>query len=192
MSEIYLIYAIRNTKTNERYIGSTKNLKARNQQHFAELRRDYHSNRYLQRAFDKYGERSFVVEVVEEDVPESIISSRENHWINHFDSYKNGYNVVIGVRSPSRRESEEEDPRDWIHVIMPTEVRLYLHTLASQEGFMPEYRTKKRSAGELGFAAALELMVHHWGTLSDLEKEAAVSSYQAEAEKKRKKKEGKE
>jgi len=64
------IYKIINVVNNKFYIGSSVDLRKRKSKHFSELRHNKHNNKHLQRAWDKYGEASFVFVVVEElDVP---------------------------------------------------------------------------------------------------------------------------
>lgn len=65
-SDIRGIYAIVNTKTCERYIGSSMNIPARFVQHQTSLRRGKHHAHRLQEAWDTYGEEAFTFVVVEE------------------------------------------------------------------------------------------------------------------------------
>jgi len=53
------IYKIVNLVNDKIYIGSSINLKNREKDHFKDLKGNYHSNRYLQYAFNKYGENNF-------------------------------------------------------------------------------------------------------------------------------------
>ena len=53
------IYQIENTINGKRYIGSAVNIKGRFAMHKSTLRNGTHANRYLQRAWDKYGEEAF-------------------------------------------------------------------------------------------------------------------------------------
>lgn len=53
------IYVIENKVNSHIYIGSSKNLAARRGSHFHSLRGGTHHSKYLQRAFDKYGDRNF-------------------------------------------------------------------------------------------------------------------------------------
>lgn len=59
------IYRILNTITNQCYYGSSKEISKRLTRHKNELTKNKHHNQYLQRAFNKYGENSFVFEIVE-------------------------------------------------------------------------------------------------------------------------------
>lgn len=60
------IYSMVNIIDNKLYIGSTKDLYFRILRHFQYLRKKSHPNRYLQNAFNKYGENSFKVEILKE------------------------------------------------------------------------------------------------------------------------------
>ena len=53
------IYFIRNKINNKIYVGSSKNLYNREKEHFSDLRKGKHHNIYLQRAYDKYGEKYY-------------------------------------------------------------------------------------------------------------------------------------
>lgn len=63
------IYQILNLITNEKYIGSSKNLKNRKSQHFTSLRRNVHNNLHLQNAFNKHGEQNFRFEILASNIP---------------------------------------------------------------------------------------------------------------------------
>lgn len=56
------IYQIRNTVNGKIYVGSSKRLQTRWAQHRNELTKRKHGNRYLQAAWSRYGESSFVFE----------------------------------------------------------------------------------------------------------------------------------
>ena len=58
------IYQIVNTVNNKRYIGSAVNLKKRENEHFAHLRRGVHHSPYLQRSYDLHGRDAFVFEIL--------------------------------------------------------------------------------------------------------------------------------
>ncbi|MBP7566653.1 MAG: GIY-YIG nuclease family protein [Burkholderiaceae bacterium] len=58
-------YQIRNTITNERYVGATKNLADRVYAHFRALRNGLCPSKRFQASYDEHGEDAFVVEVIE-------------------------------------------------------------------------------------------------------------------------------
>lgn len=94
--ETYVIYRILNTVTGKSYIGKTKQERQRRATHFSMLRKNRHYNKKLQRSFDKHGERAFDFTVLEKGISNGNCSEREIYWINHFDSFQNGYNLTIG------------------------------------------------------------------------------------------------
>lgn len=59
------VYQFLNLVNGNRYIGSSRNIKYRITIHLAKLRGGYHPNPYLQAAWLKYGEGSFLIEAVE-------------------------------------------------------------------------------------------------------------------------------
>lgn len=66
------IYQIRNLSTGKTYVGQAVNLKRRFSRHKSELRTNTHSNRYLQNAWNKYGESDFVFEILIYDSSENL------------------------------------------------------------------------------------------------------------------------
>lgn len=97
MSKIGIIYEIRNTINNKRYVGSSINPKRRRVVHLRKLRQGKHHSIVLQRAFDKYGEESFFFSVIENNIPLTYLVEREQYWLNKLQPE---YNVakVAGSR----------------------------------------------------------------------------------------------
>lgn len=75
------IYAIVNTKTCKRYIGSACNVPKRWSTHKNQLRNGRHHNTHLQRSFDKYGEVVFQFQYLEK-VSRCKLISVEQEWID--------------------------------------------------------------------------------------------------------------
>lgn len=92
----YSIYRIVCFATGACYIGLTKNLKQRKYKHLGELRRNTHHNSYLQRAYNKYGEKSFYFDTVESGISASNINEREIYWIAQIGSKHELYNLSAG------------------------------------------------------------------------------------------------
>jgi group I intron endonuclease len=75
---IYEIFCVKNSR---RYIGSAVRLSHRWRLHYTQLQSGKHHSRHLQRAWNKYGEESFVFRVIEQCSRENLIS-REQHYID--------------------------------------------------------------------------------------------------------------
>lgn len=75
------IYIILNTENGKHYVGSSKCLRKRSKEHAYDLDVGRHSSRKLQHAWNKYGPDAFRFDVVEE-VPESELLVREQHWMD--------------------------------------------------------------------------------------------------------------
>ena len=91
------IYCIENTVNNKKYIGLSRNIEQRWNEHRSKLRRGKHGNIYLQRAWNHYGEKAFkfyIIELCDSDV----LSERESYYIEkeHTLSHKFGYNLTKG------------------------------------------------------------------------------------------------
>src|SRR5262245_26317994 len=89
------VYCWRNTVNGKVYVGSaSRSFEQRRRLHVNELRAGRHRNSYLQRAWDKYKEASFLFEVVERCAPDDCVR-REQHWIDALKAAdrKFGYNL---------------------------------------------------------------------------------------------------
>lgn len=88
------IYCIKNISNNKVYIGSSVNIVGRWYSHKTKLRHNKHENGYLQHSWNKYGEHSFIFEVIEETKIE-YIKERENYFIEKFKccNKKFGFNM---------------------------------------------------------------------------------------------------
>lgn len=102
----YVIYKITCTTTDKVYVGQTFNLKQRICYHKTYLKRNVHSNKHLQRAWNKYGKDAFVFEVIEICKSKEEIDEREIYWINFYRSCEDsfGFNIQLGGHDrPSER-----------------------------------------------------------------------------------------
>lgn len=103
------IYKIINTIDQKSYIGSTvRSFKQRWSYHKYTFKRQANS-RYLQNAWDKYGEENFSFEIVEVLTDKSLVLEREQYWI---DLLKPEYNLApVAGTNIGCRHSEEEKKR---------------------------------------------------------------------------------
>lgn len=100
------VYQIINTINNYRYVGSTtRGFNRRWATHLCCLRKNKHENTHLQRAYNKYGEGSFVFLIIETvNTPENCIDI-EQKWI---DSLKPEYNMCPNARNCLGRNVSKE------------------------------------------------------------------------------------
>lgn len=95
------IYKITCTINGRIYIGSSKNILNRWWSHKTELNNKSHRNIHLQRAWNKHGEQSFIIEVVEL-VMTSILLEREQYWLDKLKPFgKNGFNIAQNAERPT-------------------------------------------------------------------------------------------
>lgn len=83
------VYEIINTKTSDKYVGSSKNIRKRIIAHVGQLRNNKHGNTLLQRSFLKHGEDSFKVRF---EITETEKTARELEQ-RHIDTGEYRYNL---------------------------------------------------------------------------------------------------
>tara|TARA_R110000868_G_C10688432_1_gene748089 strand:- start:38 stop:742 length:705 start_codon:yes stop_codon:yes gene_type:complete len=95
------IYKIINVVNNKFYVGSSVDLRKRKSKHFSELRHNKHNNKHLQRAWNKYGEDSFIFVIVEELTRDDDLLSAENIWLKPHVGNIYCYNIGRDASAPS-------------------------------------------------------------------------------------------
>lgn len=106
------VYAIANRANGRMYVGSAKNIEVRWQQHRTMLRNGTHHSFYLQRAWDKYGESAFILQVLEQIEDASDLRAAEQRWMDFLGGPggRNSYNVhpvAAGGQMPGYTPSAE-------------------------------------------------------------------------------------
>lgn len=102
------IYSITNINSGKRYIGSSKNVRHRFNQHLCKLRKGSHHSPHLQSAWNKYGDAAFSFDILDDHIPDDDLIAKEQYWIERFDAVKNGYNIrLIASSQLGLRHSEE-------------------------------------------------------------------------------------
>ena len=96
------IYCIENIVNNKKYIGMSRNIKRRWSEHKSHLNSNIHVNKYLQSAWNKYGENNFKFYIIE-TCNEDKLGERECYYIQfyHTLSHENGYNLTVGGENTS-------------------------------------------------------------------------------------------
>ena len=87
------IYAMQHNVTKKIYVGSCNHADTRIKKHMHDLLRGSHTNKSLQKDFDKYGMEFYFYEL--EKVDSDIVFSEERKWQNALRSNdsKTGYNL---------------------------------------------------------------------------------------------------
>jgi group I intron endonuclease len=94
------VYQIVNIKTNERYIGCTKNFNSRKANHLYDLRNNRNKNPKLQNAYDEYGEENLAFLKLEYvSGSKNLLLEREQYWI---DLLLPEYNAELKAGSSTR------------------------------------------------------------------------------------------
>lgn len=96
------IYCIKNKISGKVYIGSSKNIERRFRRHRTELNTKRHSNKHLERAYQRDGEENFDFIILEICLEEELIS-KEIYYINKYEALDNtkGYNLSIPIKHPT-------------------------------------------------------------------------------------------
>lgn len=122
MIGIYVITSLKNSKV---YIGQSMHIEKRWAEHKKALETNSHYNSHLQRAWNKYGEQSFMFSVLEECSVDQL-NEREQYWIDYYggiNSNKN-YNFREGgsrgsfsddvIRVMSENTKRLRQDADWV------------------------------------------------------------------------------
>ncbi|PZD73779.1 hypothetical protein C1752_01536 [Acaryochloris thomasi RCC1774] len=98
-----LIYKINCTKTGLSYVGRTY-FSAQKRWNGHQQSAKEGSNTIFHKAIRKYGSESFRLEVLENNIHETLLGSRESYWIKNSDTLTpKGYNSVAGAETARRR-----------------------------------------------------------------------------------------
>lgn len=105
------VYVITNLVNGKVYVGSAaKSLRNRTRAHETLLMRGKHSNVYLQRAWNKYGAKSFIVSVLEECSSTTCVE-KEQWWMGKLNAFGEGYNLcpTAGSRKGTKLSEETKE-----------------------------------------------------------------------------------
>jgi len=135
-----VIYQIQNIRTKTLYIGSTVDFKARKRVHLSLLRKNNHYSKYMQRAFNKYGESVFLFSVLEENIIKDNLIKKEQYYM---DLMNPKYNMVkTAGRVTGRKESKISIAKRAKHL-----KGMKFHTEESKAAIARALKGNKYSAG---------------------------------------------
>lgn len=98
---MYDIYLIKNNINNKLYIGQTsQGYLVRFKQHLKLLKSN--ESQAIHKAIKKYGKENFHVELIETCHSLEELNKKEEFWINHYNSFNNGYNLCMGGNQSRR------------------------------------------------------------------------------------------
>lgn len=101
------IYCIENVVNKKRYIGQSTDIYKRWRSHRGALNCQSHSNKHLQRAWNKYGNKSFNFFILEE-CNENELNELEQYYINKYNTFYKGYNNDLGGNGRGRLTDEQK------------------------------------------------------------------------------------
>ena len=116
------IYYIRNIVTNEYYIGQSMNLNRRLEAHFIRLEKNTHTNKKLQKSFNKYGSDNFEFNVCVY-APLQALDSLEEYYTNKYDAIENGFNPYH--RGVNRKVWNDTSPKAYIRISEDNKNKLF-------------------------------------------------------------------
>lgn len=148
------IYEIINTANGKRYVGSAKSLRQRLRMHLKDLQKDKHPNRYLQFAWNKYGEGSFDFRVILYCDKVNLLFYEQRA----LDFYNILYNLAptagsqLGWKMPDEVKEKISKAKTGKSIVQPPRTKEYCQAIAeANKGRIqsPETR-KKRSDSSKG------------------------------------------
>jgi group I intron endonuclease len=109
------VYVIVHLKSGKVYIGQAQHVQRRWYEHKRTLNNGKHHNRYLQRAWDKYGEKAFRFRILEHCSVDTL-NEREQHYLNIYISKGNCYNISVDAVSGMRGRKSSDETREKIRL----------------------------------------------------------------------------
>lgn len=155
------IYKITCTANSKIYVGSAVNLYQRWNRHRSELRTNKHTNPHLQSAWNKYGEQSFIFEVLELVALQSRLG-HEQYWLDVLKPYDReiGFNMALDASSPMKGRKASIETREklrQLHLGKPKSPEAIELSASKRRGRkIPDDQKEKMRQAKLGKKASPE------------------------------------
>jgi len=144
------VYQILNKINNKSYVGSAVNLKNRKLQHFSNLRKNKHTNEYLQNSWNKYGEDCFEF-IVLATCPKEYCIKLEQWFI---DNLSNLFNIQKKANSSFGRPCKLETK------LKHSENRInYKHSIETKNKITNSLLNNKRCVGKKQKETTIKLRI---------------------------------
>lgn len=147
------IYKIINVVNNKFYVGSAVDFAARKRRHWWALRSQRHANKYLQSAWNKYGEQSFTFVIVEELEVGVDILAAETIWLKEHVGKDYCYNIGTEAIAFTRGWSGKKNPM-WGKTFTHTDEAKARISKASKERVQSDEEKAKRKKSMQGHFVA--------------------------------------
>lgn len=132
-------------------IGSSIVIEKRLKKHLSRLKNNKHWNPYLQNCFNKHGELNYKTQILQDNIPESILGFVEDVWIGalcgRIEDSKNGLNVRDASRTRHSEITKKKISKSLIgHTNSKESVIKRLETIKKNGGikYTNEFRERMR------------------------------------------------
>lgn len=129
------VYRITNIKNNKFYIGSSSSktyIYTRIKHHYGDLKNNKHVNKYLQNAWNKYGEDFFYFDIIEECIPEKCLE-KEQFWINvlnpHYNFCKIAGSTLGRIVSQETKDKISQSNKEYFKTEKGLELKIKISNL---------------------------------------------------------------
>jgi group I intron endonuclease len=109
------IYRITNLISGKIYIGCASNIRTRINGHLYSLRKSNHSNQYLQKAWIKYGEESFIFEIIEK-CNINLLHAKEHYWVIKYNCLDKNIGYNLKPTDPEGHSIHSEETKEKLRI----------------------------------------------------------------------------
>jgi group I intron endonuclease len=165
------IYKFTNKINNKSYIGQSVNIEKRYNGHLSNYRnnniKEFNTKFYY--SIRKYGWDNYTFEIIEVIKDISLLNIREQYWINHYDSFHNGYNGNEGgVFITGRNDSH---PMSILNNSEVEEIKFLLfNSNMTQKEISLKYNINQSTISNINTGK-------HWNTIGNYQYPIRISNY---------------